>query len=295
MTRAKSIVFTVFKHLYLLVIGFSILYPLLLLISTSGKDLYGLVDPLVRWIPTSFEWSNYAKAFEAIGGAKTMLLSIGYILLVAVIQTVMSSIIGFGFAKAKFRGRTLLFGLMLLTFFIPDQVAFLPRYVMFSQYKILGTLWTIILPALFGQGIKSALMILVFWQFYRMQPAVLEEAALIDGASSLKTFFKVNLPLAKPAFIITFVLSFAFNWNDTYFAETYFKGKIDTVNLLLSQVRETYAANFGSDTAVTMDEYFNSGIEAAGALLVILPLIVLYILVERKLIESVDLAGITGE
>ena len=138
-------------------------------------------------------------------------------------------------------------------------------------------------------------MILVFWQFYRMQPAVLEEAALIDGASSLKTFFKVNLPLAKPAFIITFVLSFAFNWNDTYFAETYFKGKIDTVNLLLSQVRDTYAANYGSDTAVTMDEFFNSGIEAAGALRVILPLIVLYILGERKLIESVDLAGITGE
>lgn len=293
--KLKESLFNGFKYLYLTVVGFTILYPLLLLISTSGKDLYGLVDPLVRWIPTSFEWENYVKAFNAVGGLPVLLQSFGIILLVSVIQTCVSAVVGYGFAKAKFRGQNILFVLMLMVFFIPDQVMFLPRYVMFSQYKILGTLWTVILPTLVGQGIKSTLMILVFWLFYRQQPVVLEEAAYIDGASAVKTFLKVNLPLAEPGFVICFVLSFAFNWNDTYFAETYFKGNIVTSNLLLQKIREQYASMYGSGDSGAMDEYFNSGIEAAGALLIIIPLVVLYILLERKLMGGVDKAGITGE
>ena len=295
MKKAKVIFSNVFRYFYLTAIGFTILYPLLMLLSTSGKDLYGLVDPLVRWIPTSFEWKNYARAFEAIGGLGVMLKSFGYILLVSLIQTMMSAIIGYGFSKARFRGHNILFVLMLLVFFIPDQVMFLPRYVMISNYKILGTLWTIILPTLFGQGIKSSLMILVFWLFYQQQPKVLEEAAFIDGASVMKTFFKINLPLAKSGFIITFVLSFAFNWNDTYFSEIYFKDKIQTSNLLLQQVRETYTATYGATASAGMDAYFNSGIEAAAALLIIAPLVILYILLERKMMDSIDKAGIAGE
>lgn len=284
-----------FIYLYLGAVGFCIIYPILVLIATSGKDLYGLVDPLVKWIPTNFEWDNFVKAFELVGGIEILLQSFGYVLLVATIQTLVSAVTGYGFARATFPGHNLLFLVMLLAFFIPDQVMFLPRYVMFADYGILGTLWTVILPTLFGQGVQSTLMILIFWLFFRQQPASLEEAARLDGASDLRVFTSINLPLAKPGFIITFVLSFAFNWNDTYFAEVYFKDKIETSNLLLQQIREIYSSMYGSDSTATLDEYFNSGIEAAGALIIIVPLVILYLVLQKKLMESVDMAGITGE
>lgn len=295
MKKFKGILINGFKYLYLITVGYTILYPLIVLISTSGKDLYGLVDPMVRWIPTSFEWENYVKAFRSLGGIEVMLKSFGYILLISVIQTCVSAVVGYGFAKAKFRGQMLLFALMLMVFFIPDQVMFLPRYVQFSKYKLLGTLWTVILPTLFGQGVKSTLMILVFWLFYRQQPIALEEAAYIDGASASKTFLKINLPLAESGFIICFVLSFAFNWNDTYFAETYFKGNIEMASLMLAQLRDRYTSTFGEEVTTAVDEYFNSGIEAAGALLIIIPLVLLYVILGRRIMGGVDKAGIAGE
>ncbi len=295
MNVSKKFLSKGFIYLYLGAVGFAIIYPLLVLISTSGKDLYGLVDPLVKWIPTTFRWGNYAKAFEAVGGWKVMAQSFAYVLLASGIQTLISAITGYGFAKANFPCHNLVFVLMLLAFFIPEQVMFLPRYVMFANYGILGSLWTVILPTLFGQGVQSTLMILVFWLFFRQQPASLEEAARLDGASDRRVFTSINLPLAKPGFIITFVLSFAFNWNNTYFAEVYFKDKIKTSNLLLQQIRETYASNYGSDSAAALDEFFNSGIEAAGALIIIIPLVLLYLILEKKLMEGVDMAGISGE
>lgn len=295
MNKLKDFCSKGFIYLYLGAVGFSIIYPILVLVATSGKDLYGLVDPLVKWIPTSFRWDNFVKAFNAVGGLEVMAKSFAYVLLVTGIQTLVSAITGYGFAKATFPGHNLLFLLMLMAFFVPGQVMFLPRYVMFANYGILGTLWTVILPTLFGQGVQSTLMILIFWLFFRQQPASLEEAARLDGASDLRVFASINLPLAKPGFVITFVLSFAFNWNDTYFAEVYFKNKIKTSNLLLQQIRKTYASTYGAEATVALDEYFNSGIEAAGALIIIVPLVLLYLLLEKKLMESVELAGIAGE
>lgn len=295
MNKLKDFCSKGFIYLYLGAVGFSIIYPILVLVATSGKDLYGLVDPLVKWIPTSFRWDNFVKAFNAVGGLEVMSKSFAYVLLVTGIQTLVSAITGYGFAKATFPGHNLLFLLMLMAFFVPGQVMFLPRYVMFANYGILGTLWTVILPTLFGQGVQSTLMILIFWLFFRQQPASLEEAARLDGASDLRVFASINLPLAKPGFVITFVLSFAFNWNDTYFAEVYFKNKIKTSNLLLQQIRKTYASTYGAEATAALDEYFNSGIEAAGALIIIVPLVLLYLLLEKKLMESVELAGIAGE
>lgn len=295
MNRLKKQIPKVFVYLYLAAVGFSIIYPILVLMVTSVEDLYDLVDPLVRWIPNNFHWDNYAKAFDAVGGWKVMVQSLIYVLLAAGIKTIISAIVGYGFAKATFPGHNILFLLMMIGFFIPEQVMALPRYVMFANYGILGTIWTVILPTLLGQGVQSTLMILIFWLFFRQQPLALEEAAQLDGASNLRVFTSINLPLAKPGFIITFVLSFAFNWNNTYFTDIYFKDKINTSTLLLQKVMETYGSLYGSDAVTSVDEYFNSGIEAACALIVILPLLVLYLLLERKLRESVDMAGISGE
>ncbi|MBQ4563007.1 MAG: carbohydrate ABC transporter permease [Lachnospiraceae bacterium] len=295
MKKTKGVLGKAARYVYLFIISFAIIYPILMLISSSFKDLYGLIDPMVRWIPTKIEWQNYVKAFNCIGGIKVMVQSVATIVFISMMQTMISAITAYGFAKARFRGHNLLFGLMLVLFFVPDQVMFIPRYVLYSKYQLVGSWWTVILPASFGQGIRSPLMILLFWLFYRQQPKSLEDAAYIDGASALKTFAKINLPLAKSGFSIVFILSFAFNWNDTYFTSVFFEGKVNTVNLMLKSAKSLYAMTNGGAENTSLDKYYNSAIEAAGVILSIIPLIVLYILSERKMIEAIDKVGISGE
>lgn len=284
------------RLLLLSVIGLAILLTLLLLVATSGKDLYGLVDPMVKWVPRSFRWPNYTRAFEMLGGMRAFAQSIGLYAAVAAAQVISSAVIAYGFARYGFKGRGIFFGLMIATFFVPQQVLFLPRYVTFSRYGLLGSLWTVLLPTSLGQGTKSAILILVFYQFMKGIPKALDEAALIDGAGLMKTFLRIDLPLAAPGIVISSVLSFAWNWNDSYFADTYFKGKIPTLTLSLAKLQQMYGeGKAGTVSAFAADDYFHAGIEAAAALLAILPPLVVYLVLQNYLIESVDRVGITGE
>ena len=283
------------RVMLLVIISVTVLFTILFLFSTSLKDVYGLVDPMVKWIPREVQLDNYSKALNAVGGGKSMLISLGLYAAVCICQVVSSAVIAYGFARYGFKGRSILFALMIASFFVPQQVLMLPRYVIFSKYGMLGTPWTLIVPSMLGQGLKHTLLILVFWQFMRTVPASLEEAAMIDGASLPGIFFRIGVPLAAPGIVISSVLSFSWNWNDTYFAGTYFKEKIRTMTLSLANMKAYYAESSGLSSSFGSKELFNKGVEAAAALIVILPLLILYVVLEKKLIESVDRAGITGE
>lgn len=283
---------TTVRLLLLVVVSFAVLQTLILLLGSSGKDMYDVVDPMVKWVPRDFKTSNYVRAFEVLGGTTTLVKCLVMYCGAAAAQVLSSAVIAYGFSRYSFPGRGVLFVLMVATFFVPQQIIFLPRYVLFSKYKMLGTAWTLILPTITGQGIKSALLILVFWQFIRTIPTSLDEAAMIDGAGLMRTFVSIDMPLTVPGIVICSVLSFAWNWNDTFFADTYFKGLIPTMTLTLSNLRELYAGGVSSNSA---DSYFHTGIEVAAAVLVLLPPLVLYLVFEKRLIESVDRVGITGE
>lgn len=293
--RVRSTSATAARMLLLIILSTVILFTLFSLIATSTKDVYGLVDPMVKWIPREVHLDNYSKAFDAVGGTTSLLISLGLYTAVCICQVVSSAVIAYGFARYHFRGRNILFALMIASFFVPQQVLMLPRYVIFSRYGMLGTAWTLILPSLLGQGLKQTLLILIYWQFLRTIPVSLEEAAMIDGASLPGIFFRIGVPLASPGIVISSVLSFAWNWNDTYFAGTYFKDKIRTMTLSLANMKAYYAESSGISSSFGVKELFHKGVESAAALLVILPVLILYIVLEKKLIESVDRAGITGE
>lgn len=291
----KNVAALTIRLLLLAVVGYAVMQTLLLLLSASGKDMYGMVDPMVKWVPRVFQWRNYNRAFEVLGGLRDSLGCLAMYLGVAAGQVLSSALIAYGFSRYGFKGRGILLALMAATFFIPQQVTFLPRYVLFSRYGMLGTAWTLYLPSLLGQGIKNALLILIFRQFLRGIPVSLDEAAMMDGAGLVRTMLNIDMPLATPGFVICSVLSFAWNWNDTYFADVYLKGQIPTMTLNLSRVRELYDASMSGAGGMALDSYFHAGIEAAAAVLVILPPLILYLLMEKRLIESVDRAGITGE
>ncbi len=279
----------------LIAIGFVFLFPILVIISSSAKDAYDLANPLVFWIPSKISFDNYVRAFSVLGGYKTIITSIVVMLAVAVAQTLSSALVAYGLAKYDFWAKKLIFVLMIMTFILPQQITFLPKYVLFNSYKMIGTVMPVLLPSLLGQGIQHAIFILIFFQFFKMSPKSLDEAATIDGAGQFKIFAKINMRMATPAIVVVFIFAFVWNWNETYMTDSYFGQQLETLALALQRFEESYKKMFPDTGSTNPLIKINEGTQMAGTLLSIIPLVIVYVFVERKLVESIDRSGITGE
>lgn len=275
-------------------IGFVYLYPLIYMGSYSFKSLDDLLNPLVNWIPTQLYLENYERAYEVLNFIPTLLETLYVTAIPALAQTAVAAVVGYGLARFEFKGKNVLFVLVLATFIIPPQVTLIPRYIFFNELNILGSLNAFLLPATFGQGLNSAIFILIFYQFFRMVPKALEEAAQIDGAGHFRIFFTIALPMAVPGIIISFLFSFVWYWNETYLAAIYFGDALTTLPLQLQKFVATYQQMFPAEMGLSGNK-LNEGIKMAGTLLSILPLLIVYFITQRWFVEGVDRSGITGE
>ena len=166
----------------------------------------------------------------------------------------------------------------------------LPTVSLYAQFKITGTVFAYIIPALFGQGFKSAVFILIFYQYFKAIPQTIIEAAEIDGASTMKVFLKIGIPSARSALLLTILLSVVWYYNETVLASIFFGSAITTLPLGL----ESFEASFGEMYGGT-DAKVNEAIIMAGTILNIIPLITLYAFTQKFFIQGMDKAGITGE
>ncbi len=172
----------------------------------------------------------------------------------------------------------------------------IPRYVFFNELGLLGSIHSFLLPALLGQGINSAIFILIFFQFFRMLPESLEEAAQIDGAGHLRIFITIALPMAAPAIIISFLFSLVWYWNETGLASIYFGNHLTTLPLELQKFTATYEQMYASNSSGEGGgSFINEGIRMAGTMMTILPLLLVYLVTQRWFVEGVDRSGIAGE
>ncbi|WP_316570854.1 carbohydrate ABC transporter permease [Neobacillus sp. YIM B06451] len=294
MQGTDGFLFKLLVYGLLIGIGFVYLFPLIYMGSYSFKSLDDLLNPLVNWIPTQLYLENYKKANEVLDFVPTLLETLYVTVLPALAQTAIAAVIGYGLARFDFKGKKILFVLVLATFIIPPQVTLIPRYIFFKELNLLGSLNAFILPAASGQGLNSAIFILIFYQFFRMVPKALEEAAQIDGAGHFRIFFTIAIPMAVPAIIISFLFSFVWYWNETYLASIYFGDALTTLPLQLQKFVATYQKMFpaGMNTGINQ---LNEGIKMAGTVLSILPLLVVYFITQRWFTEGVDRSGITGE
>lgn len=279
----------------LIFVGYVFLYPILVMFASSLKDAYDIINPLVNWLPTHIYLDNFIKGWKTLGGLKTLLTTACITFIIASAQTISAAVIGYGFAKFEFPTKKILFALMIATFIIPDQVTFMPRYLIFKAYGMLQTIMPLAIPAALGQGIKNAIFVLIFFQFFKMAPRALDEAAEVDGAGFIKVFLKINIPMAVPAIIVVFIFSFVWNWNETYLADLYYNSAITTMPLALQRFTEMFSRMYPNADANNPLLKLNEGIRMAGTILTIIPLMITYLLVERRLVESIDKAGITGE
>ncbi|MCI8770920.1 MAG: carbohydrate ABC transporter permease [Lachnospiraceae bacterium] len=282
----------------LICIGFIYVNPILHMISRSFMSLNDLLDSSVNWIPSAIDLSNYAQAAKSMD----FWSSLGKSIIIAGVPTICNliscSIIGYGLARFEFPGRGAVLGIILFTFILPSQITMISTYLLYTNMGILGTLWAFILPALFGMGINAPIFILIFWQFFRQVPKVLIEAAQIDGAGYLKSFFKISLPSAAPAIITVSLFSFVWYWNESYLTELYVSGvKVKTGWTSLVIQLDNFATNYSAyaQTATGGATRLNESINMAGTMLSVLPLMLMYFVLQRYFVESIDRTGITGE
>ena len=298
-TRSKNGFLKVaFIYALLICIGFIYLYPILRMLSVSFMSLDDLLDSSIQWIPSTLSLANYRQAAASMDYMKSFFQS----LLITGVPTLCNlfscSLIGYGLARFRFKGHGLIMAVILFTFVLPSQIVMIPTYVLYSDMGILGTVWSFILPALVGQGLNAPIFILIFWQFFRTVPKALIEAAMIDGAGYFRSFVRVSLPSATPAFITVGLFSFVWYWNESYLTELYVHGVLSNSGLttLIIQLRN-FASNYSSyaTTAVSGATSLNEAIRMAGTLLAVLPLLILYFVLQRHFVESIDRTGITGE
>ena len=292
--KSYGLVFTVVLYVLLLAIGFVYLYPLLFMFVTSLKTPTDLLNPMVQWIPTEFYLGNYEKALRVLEYPNTLLNSILVSVVPSLITAAVCSLVGYGLARYRFFGKNILFGLILATFIIPPQNTVIPQMLAYRQMGLLGNILSLILPAIFGQGYRSAIFILIFYQTFLSLPRVLEEAARLDGASDLNIFLRIALPAAGPAFIISIIFSIVWYWNETYLTVVFLEGGIQTLPMQLTKFTQAYE-NLYPPGMVNIFDRLNEAVKLAGTFLNILPLLVMYFILQKWFVESVERSGITGE
>ena len=277
-------------YILLISIGFVYLYPILYMISTAFKSSSDIVNPAVSWVPTELYTGNFKRAFKVLRYFEVMKDSLLVTLIPAIIQTAVCSFIGYGFAKFNFKFKGIILVLVILTFIIPAQVYMIPKYQLFYQLKLLNTPWAIILPSIFGQGLNSALFILIFFQFFRMIPNSLNEAAEIDGAGPYRTFFTIAIPLASQAFLICFLFGFVWYWNETYMLSL-FASDYPNLQIRLSSFVAEYTEMYKDETMLKLNE----GVRLAATLLILIPMLIVYLFMQKWFVEGIERSGITGE
>lgn len=305
--RSSGLFFKAFVYVMLVSLGFIYLYPLLYMLVTSVKSLPDLLDVSVNWVPTALSLDNFTQAIEVLRFRTALWDTIQISVLPAVCQTIACALTGYAFARYRFPLRRLAFALVLMTFVLPPYALLVPKYTMFSDYKLLGSLGTLVLPAILGQGMNSAIFILVFAQFFKQTPLSLDEAARVDGAGETRIFLEIALPLSVPAVVVSLLFSLVWYWNETYFLSLYLGssalGKGDAMASLLVQLSRFEQSYLGymqslsqSWSAAHLSETVaNEAIRMAATLISILPLLLIYLVLQKQFVQSIDRTGITGE
>ncbi|AUS98666.1 ABC transporter permease [Clostridium thermosuccinogenes] len=281
-------------YFILLGIGFIYLYPVIYMIITSFMSPDDLVDPAVTWIPTQIYFGNFIKAYNVLDFFRSFINSLYLSLGPAVLQTLSAAIIGYALARFDFPLKKIWLILIIATFIIPSQVTLVPRYMMFHSYKFINTPLPSFIPAIFGQGIKSTIFILIFYQFFRGYPKSFDEAAELDGAGKFRIFCKIALPMALPALVVSILFSFVWYWNETAQSGLYFGSAIRTLPMKLGSFADQYKRIYVKTDAHTLNS-LNEAISMAGTFLSIIPLLIMYIALQRQFVEGVERSGITGE
>ena len=308
-----NVVWVIFRLVLLIGISYVILFPFFAKISGSFMSREDFVDVTVKLVPKYPTLDTYRAIiqendyFEAL--LNTTILSV----LCGIIQTFMCCVIGYGLAKFKFKGSKLIFFLVIFTMVVPHRTLQLSMFMKFRYFDILGifnllgggvfeglkvlpftslnlnnTYWPLALLSLGGLAFKNGLYIFMMRQFFRGVPDELEESAYIDGSGTFRTFIQIILPLSVPMMITIFLFAFSWQWTDNFYTTIFFTKASMVLMPDIIAIPKTL------DTAYAAQNLYESAIRNTCGLLILAPLLIIYIFMQRFLIGGIERSGIVG-
>lgn len=301
--KIKSICFGLVKLIIIVGISYIILGPVITMISQSFFTANDLYNPVVLLIPQEGTLQNYITSFTRMTYPRTLATTFLYVGTLTMIQIFICSMTGYGFARYDFPFKKLLFGCVILTIIIPNDTLMLPLYTQFRNFDIfgivhrftgnginlLGTEIPMYIMTAFGCGLRSGLYIYIFNQFFRGLPKEIEEAAVVDGAGSFYTYFRIMLVNAMPSVLTVTIFSLVWQYNDTFYARLFAVGSNLLMSLRISSLRASIEfIDQIKDTAVSQLYLY------AGIVMMIIPVVLIYILLQKQFIEGASRSGIVG-
>lgn len=303
----KSVLYSIFRLIILLAVSYIIIYPLLYMLSSALKTASAFQDPGVLWIPKVLTSANFKNAIEAMNFKNALFSTLRLEVVSAVIETAACAVTAYGLARFNFPGKKLITVMLVFLIVVPSQMLVIPMTVNFSQLdffgilkaletvtgkelrpNILDTSWCFYLPSLFSVGLRSGILIYIYHQFFLGLPKELEEAAWIDGSAPPRTFLCIALPSSTVAVITVFVLSLVWHWNDYYLAVMYTSENFPLAVSLASLPQKL------SLLGIWPGNILNTTGVMAGCVMFVTPILLFYLILQRKFIKSIDRVGITG-
>lgn len=304
------------KAVFLIGFSFIILYPVITMISKAFMQQQDVYDNTVLWVPRHFTLENISFAYNSMGYLSALCNSLLVVTVTTLLQTLSCMLVGYGFARFRFRGKNLFFALVLLTILVPPQQIMTQLYLYFKDFDVFGifeatvgksmnlldSFWPFFLLSATGFGIKNGLFIFIFRQSFRGMPKETEEAAMVDGAGAFRTFWQIMLPGATTIIATVVLFSFVWGWNDTFYSGLFLQQ-----TRMLPQAFELFNSYLGGNKGLVGGEIatqlsrFNledtqviALLRNAGIFLIMMPLLAFYAVTQRFFVESIERSGLVG-
>lgn len=302
----------VLRFILMLGVCFVIVYPFIARVAGSFMTKEDVIDATVSLIPKHPTLEIYRAIivenhyFDAL--LNTLLLSLGC----ALIQMLISCLVGYGLAKFKFKGNKLVMGLVVITMIIPHgamSLSILKHFAAFdlgvvqswrypgivelingSPLELTNTFYPLFILSVFGLAFKNGLYIYLLRQFFKGVPDELEESAYVDGSGTFRTFFQIILPLSVPMMITVFLFSFSWQWTDEFYTGLFFQNNIDKVYLM----PDVYKIPPSLNISYAGEVLYRNVVQNTGGIMIIIPLIIVYLFGQKYLVQGIERSGITG-
>jgi ABC-type glycerol-3-phosphate transport system permease component len=263
------------KHAVLIVVSVLLGFPLLWMVLTSFKtNTQSLAVPVVWW-PHPFKWSNYPQFLSAVPFYRYFLNTLLYAGVTIVGVCISSSLVAYGFSRIRWRGRDVLFQVMVATLLIPFFATLIPLFVIYKNLHWVGWYLPLMIPTFLGSSVFSTFLLR---QFFMTIPEALSDAARVDGANEFYIYSRIILPMAKPAMATVILFQFIYCWNDYIGPLIYIDNQVwYPLSLGLYQVLGTYTTNW---------PWVMAAATAATA-----PIVILFFFTQRTFIEGIAVQG----
>ncbi len=296
----------ILRYAFLISFSYILLYPIIYLITHAFRSPVDITDPTILWIPKNLSWDPVLEAIDRMNMPTSIFSTLKLELVSALICTVTCGVAAYGMARFQFKGRGVLNFILILTILVPSAIVIIPNYTSFYHFDPLGlvslfelifgdlpsgstsllnTPWTFWLPSLTAVGIRAGFYTYIYMQFYKGLPKELEEAAWVDGCGPWMTYLRIVVPSSGTSILTVSMLSIIWHWNDFYNAMMYYNSDYTLaveINTFLDKLTREGTSQITTDAPM------------AASLMFLLPVLIMYLVLQKKFISSIASTGIVG-